>query len=125
MRCLEKNKQTIYYSLYSGITPNIDDDGFRTGTYSETYSSPVSALFNVSAARGESEIEKFGSDLAYSKTMVTCDMDCPITETSHLWVDITPSNNTPFNYVVVRVARSINSITYAIKEVSSTNEIQS
>lgn len=127
MRSLNRNKQRIYYSLYSSKTPILDEYGNQTGEYETTYATPVALDINVSAARGTSDVEQFGINLNYSKSMVTNDLNCPIDETTRLWVgkdafetveEVTTV--TPHNYVVVSVAKSINSITYAIKEVSVT-----
>ena len=127
MRTSQRNSQKIYYSLYLGKTPIYDEYGNQTGEYELTYATPVGFTLNVSAARGTSDVEQFGIDLNYSKTMVTHDMTCPINEASRLWIGkeatITEDNVTtvtPHNYVVLAVAKSINSITYAIKEVSVT-----
>lgn len=127
MRSLDRNKQKIYYSLYSSKTPILDEYGNQTGEYETTYATPVALDINVSAARGTSDVEQFGINLNYTKSMVTNDLNCPIDETTRLWVgkdafetveEVTTV--TPHNYVVVSVAKSINSITYAIKEVSVT-----
>ena len=127
MRSLDRNKQKIYYSLYSSKTPILDEYGNQTGEYETSYATPVALDINVSAARGTSDVEQFGINLNYSKSMVTNDLNCPIDETTRLWVgkdafetveEVTTV--TPHNYVVVSVAKSINSITYAIKEVSVT-----
>ena len=127
MRSLVRNKQRIYYALYLGKTGVRDERGNLTGEYELSYASPVAYNINVSAARGTADVEQFGINANYTKTMVTNDLNCPITEISRLWIgkeatvtvdDVTTV--TPHNYVVVSVARSINSITYAIKEVSVT-----
>ena len=68
-------------------------------------------------------------DLQYSKTLVTCNMDCPIDEESVLWVGKDPyvsqvsgsstiSVLTPYNYTVTRVAKGLNSIVYALQQVN-------
>lgn len=127
MRSLCRNKQRIYYALYDKKTPVVDEYGNETGEFDTSYSDPVVYYINVSAARGTAEVEQFGINANYTKTMVTTDMACPITETTHLWVGKKATETVgetevvvPHNYVVVSVARSINSITYAIKEVSVT-----
>ena len=121
------NMQRIFYALYQGKTDIRDERGNLTGETELSYSTPVFYYINVSAARGTAEVEQFGINANYTKTMVTTDMNCPITETSRLWVGCKPTKivdgqevAVPHNYVVVSVAKSINSITYAIKEVSVT-----
>ena len=118
MRSLNRNKQKIYYALYRGKTEVIDENGLRTGNFPPEYSSPQPLSINVSAQRGTPTVEMFGIDTDYSRTMQTNDLKCPIDETSVLWVGKEPNEaGSDFNYRVVAVARSINSITYAIQEV--------
>ena len=127
MRSLVRNKQKIYYALQTSEAAIRDDYGNITGEYALAYATPVEYRINVSAARGTADLDEFGINLNYTKTMMTNDLSCPITETSRLWVGREPTiiqENTevsvPHNYEVVAVARSLNSITYAIKEVSVT-----
>ncbi len=117
MKCLDRNKQTFYYALYEGKTPLRDEYGNLTGEYSVNYSEPQSAKMNVSASRGTADTELFGITANYTKTIVTEDMSCPIDENSILWIGISPQNGASYNYSVVQVAKSLNSITYAIREV--------
>lgn len=48
--------------------------------------------------------------------IVTTDMSCPISEDTVLWIGKTPTTD-DYNYVVSRVAKSINSISIAVREV--------
>lgn len=118
MRCLSRNKQTIYYAQRTGETVARDADGYVTGERPAEYSEPVAVRMNVSAARGSAELDQFGAGTDYTHTLVSCDMDCPINENSILWIGRTPENGTPHNFVVSRVAKSLNSVTYALREVS-------
>lgn len=115
MRCLKRNQTTVYYALLQDSIEETDEYGNVTGQFDSVYSDPVKVKLNVSPARGTVDIEQFGINANYSRTIVTDDINCPINENSILWIgrDITE----PYNYVVVGVARSINSITYAIREV--------
>ncbi len=116
MMCLGLNKRTFYYSLYLGETDIVDSEGNLTGGKAKQYSEPVAAEMNVSAAHGDTSVEQFGLNENYSRTIVTDDMNCPIDTDSKLWIEIPPTE--PYNYRVVRVAKSLNSITYAIREVT-------
>ena len=120
MRSLERNKQTFYYALYSAVTEVKDENGDYTGEREITYSSPVKYRANISAARGESETAPFGIETNYSKTISTSDMDCPIKEDTVLWIGKDPTTD-PYNFFVVKVAKSLNCILYAIREVSTDN----
>lgn len=124
MRCLKRNEQTLYYALYLGKTELIDEYGNATGQFEKTFSEPIRCRMNVSSARGVAELEQFGVDTKYTKTLVTDDMSCPIDENTVLWIDRTPTTQidgdtvvNPHNYIVSQVARSLNSITFAVKEV--------
>lgn len=117
MRMLLKNKQDIYYSNLNGEETVFDEYGNETGEKVLLYTEPTMISLNVSAARGSLDAEQFGINADYSKTMVTEDLNCPIVQGSILWVDIDPSE-LEHNYVVTSVAKSLNQITYAIKEVS-------
>jgi hypothetical protein len=56
------------------------------------------------------------------------DVKCPIDENSVMWIDTEPlidadgNTETPWDYVIVRVAESINSKAYAVKKVSVSKE---
>ena len=116
MRCQRRNEQTIYYALYEGFVPFVNSKGIDTGEKTQVYTAPISMQASVSAAKGSADVEMFGIDTPYTKTVVTCDLECPIREDSVLWIGADPVTE-PYNYVVVRIARSLNSITYAVREV--------
>ena len=120
MRCLARNCQPIWYALYHGETKPVDADGNLTGERSVQYSAPAKSWINVSAAKGSAGLEQFGNSTDYSHTLVSDDLRSPINENSILWIGRTPENDTPHNFVVVKVARSLNSVTYAVREVKVT-----
>lgn len=125
MRSLERNKRLIHYALYTGKTPVVDEYGNLTGDYEPTYASPEKLRISVSAAKGKYSTMQFGGLEMYDKVMVTSDMDCPISETTILWVDKSPLDSkgkvNAYDYVVTRVAKGLNSISYAIKRVNVNN----
>ena len=116
MQALGINKQLLYYAQFSGYT-DITSDGFKTGEKTKVYHTAESMWANVSPRSGTADFEPFGANLDYDRVMVTADMTCPISETSVLWLGAEPS--APHNYIVRKVAKSLNSITYAIKEVTA------
>lgn len=117
MMCLAQNKQVFWYALYQGETDTVDTDGNYTGGKTKKYSNPIKAEMNISAARGTADVDEFGINENYNRTIVTDEMDCPIGTDSILWIGIPTTE--PYNYRVTRVAKSLNSITYAITEVNS------
>lgn len=110
MKALARNKQTFYYALFEGITEEVDEYGLYTGAQVPTYSKPVEERMNISPSNGRSALEAFGINERYDKVLVTDNLSCPITETSVLWVDVPYSEDTPYDYVVTRVAKSLNSL---------------
>lgn len=123
MRCVMRNKTSFYYALYTGQTEIIDEYGNATGQYSVQYSNPIKTLGNVSAARGEIQSRQFGESETYDKVIVLDDPNTPIDEYSILWVDTRPElidgvTTTPHDYIVKKVARSLNSVSIAISKVA-------
>ena len=115
MRLLDRNLQNVIYSCYEGMTEETDSDGNYTGERVKTYTDPKTIRMNVSPAKGNAQASQFGTDISYTRTAMTADLNCPIDENSKLWIGI-PSTE-PYNYKVTAVARSLNWIVYALKEV--------
>ena len=131
MRCLARNKCTFFYAQQNGQIELIDEYGNATGQYRVSYSNPVEMLGNVSAAQGEMQTRQFGESETYDKVIVLDDPNVPIDEYSILWVDSHPELTikgqlatddngeikTPHDYIVKKVARSLNSVSIAISKV--------
>lgn len=120
MRDLARNQQTVYYKLYLGETEIIDTDGNSTGNYAPTYGELKNLKISVSANKGDTEATAFGTALDYDKTLSTADTSCEIDENAILWLeDADPTSQTPdpYNYIVLKKAKSINQVLYAIKKV--------
>lgn len=120
MKLMSRNSVPIYYCLYSGRIPILDSDGYETGEFRVAYESPVKLICNVSPATGYAQSNMFGNLESYDKVIVTDDMDCPIDENSILFVDKQPQfedQKPNYDYTVRRVARSLNTISYAISKV--------
>lgn len=111
MRNLERNKRTIYYTLYMGLVEAVDENGYYTGEKPPQYSDPVAIKGSVSAARGSTDLDLFGINVPYTNTIIVDDMDCPVDENSLFWIDENP-------YAVVLVAKSLNHITYAVRKLN-------
>lgn len=127
MRCMVRNQSKFYYALYIKSAEMIDEYGNHTGEYEVSHSNPIKALGNVSSARGEMQNRQFGESESYDKVIVLDNPNTPINEYSILWVDTLPHLNddgttaTPHDYVVKKVARSLNNVSIAISKVAVTN----
>ena len=124
MRCMVRNQTKFYYALYIDSIATKDEYGNDTGEYEVLHSNPIKALGNVSSARGETQVRQFGESESYDKVIVLDNPNIPINEYSILWVDTLPHLNedgttaTPHDYVVKKVARSLNSVSIAISKVN-------
>lgn len=117
MRDLCRNQIKIYYSNYEKSTELIDEYGNSTGQYELTYSKPEMIMISVSASKGSTDNQPFGNLLDYDRVLITSNMNCNIDENTVLWIDKLDTEKT-HDYIVKKVARSINQIQIAVKKVT-------
>lgn len=121
MRCLNRNSIGFYYAVYQGSSPVLVKDEYgneiETGEYEVSYDEPEYARGNISPAKGAVATEVFGSTEGYDRVLVIDDPDTPIDEYTVLWVD-TDDTDEPYDYIVRKVARSLNSASIAISKVN-------
>lgn len=132
MRCMNRNKVRFFYSLYEGREPITDEYGNVTGEYDVKHGNPTEGYANISAAKGETQTRQFGESETYDKVIVMDNEAPPIDEYSVLWVDTVPQLNedgslaadeegnvlTPHDYIVKKVAKSLNNVSIAISKVN-------
>lgn len=125
MKAMERNKKKFWYALYERSEPILDEDGNEVGEQS-IYGNPVKEKGNISAARGSTENDLFGVNAVYTKTINPMPNNCPIDESSILWIEVEPvieedgRTVTAHDYVVSQVAESLNHKAYAISRVDVT-----
>ena len=125
MRTLDYNKRKFYYCLHVGREKIYDEDHNFTGDYTPEYLPAQEARGNISAATGTADVEQFGIGIEYDKTIVLQGLDWDITEDTVLFVDAEPTYEDEeqtiplYNYIVTRVAKSLNHTTLAIKRVQT------
>lgn len=125
MKAMERNKKKFWYALYERSEPILDEDGNEVGEQS-VYGNPVMEKGNISAARGSTENDLFGVNAVYTKTINPMPNNCPIDESSILWIEVEPvieedgRTVTSHDYVVSQVAESLNHKAYAISRVDVT-----
>lgn len=117
MRDLKKNKQKVFYANPAPSSPILDEWGNETGAYTQEYGSPVELFINISAAQGENATREFGDLTDYDRTLATAKTDLPITEETVFWIDDLDFQK-PHDYVVKKIAKSLNNVTYAVKKVA-------
>jgi hypothetical protein len=128
---MERNKVRFFYALYESRQEVIDEYGNVTGEHEVKHGNPIECYANISAAKGETMSRQFGEDESYDKVIVMDNSAPEIDEYSILWVDTEPELDadgalvlneqgevaTPHDYIVKKVARSLNSVSYAISKV--------
>ena len=145
MRDLKRNQTEFWYCLLIPNTQEavVDENGNETGELIPSYEEAVSMKANVSPATGQNQVEQFGNLDSYDKVIVTCDMSCPIDENTVLFIDKLPEYTEvqtheivegqalyaddevvektyelpKYNYIVKRVAKSLNGISIAVRKV--------
>lgn len=116
MRCAGRNRRRVYYANVIGEKTAYDEYGNESGQ-ELVYTAPTPLLANVSAARNADTAAVFGIDINYDKVLMVAGRDCPITETTVLWVDHEPTYDQAYDYVVSRVSESLNSTAVALRKV--------
>lgn len=56
MRLMKRNQTAIYYCLYKGKEPLLDEDGNETSEYRVLYERPVKLMCSVSHATGYAQV---------------------------------------------------------------------
>nr|DAZ18686.1 MAG TPA: hypothetical protein [Caudoviricetes sp.] len=119
---MERNKVSFWYLLFDRKVAITDDEGNESGEHTVLYKDAVQMKANVSAATGAAQVEQFGNFISYDKVIVIDDLSCPIDENSVLFIDKEPEyaeDGTPlYDYLVKRVAKSLNSISIAVSKVT-------
>lgn len=124
MRALQRNKSSIYFALFDREEPIYDEYGNESGETEVFYKDPVFLRANVSPASGRAEAEVFGENLSYDKVIVVDNLAPKIDEFAILWIDTMPEidedghTDTPHDYIVKRVAKSLNSTSIAVSKVN-------
>lgn len=143
MRALERNKQQFWYCLFDSASEIEDEYGNATGELDVRYLEAVEMYANISPATGQAQTEIFGGLDNYDKVIVTDDLNCPIDEQTVLFIDKEPEydeeteevpvesgtlygeqtesvviKRPKYDYIVKRVAVSLNSISIAVRKVN-------
>lgn len=112
MKCLKRNKRSVYFCNYLNKEEIIDELGYRTGNYRVVYTDPIEIKAYVAPSTGDSKSEQFGSNLEYDKVLIIDDMDCTVDEDSVFFIDkeveYDEQGEPLFDYIPRRIARSLN-----------------
>lgn len=144
MRTLRRNKVKMKYSLKGERKPIyvLDENGNKiidfidsegnvyykeTGSYTNGWSEPIDFYGNIAMSGGESEAQEFGLSISdYDAVLITDKGQVPLVENSRIWLNNAVKyeddekvniDETSANFVVRRVAESINGVKYVLQAV--------
>lgn len=113
MRTLERNKTKLWMVDVTGVTESTDIDGFKTGDFVKTYSTPVVIYLSLYPANGKIVEDIFGRDA--SLDMVAVSNDVVLTKNTLLFLTAPVSNYlTTYDYKVDRINISLNTKQYGL-----------
>lgn len=130
MRTMTRNRRVFYEASLTGVSMGQDTDGNYTEEKA-TYSDPVRHEAVITPASGEAYVQVFGADERYDNvitlnygenylevgSVLWVDTDIELDAEGHLAKDSNSNVITPYNYVVVRVAKPLNFVQVAIRKV--------
>ena len=125
MRCLLKNKQKMYYALYTestetttGKTIIVDGEEVEVeyGSTAQEYTEPVEFKGNIAFTGGDVYETEYGIDKSkYSAVLVMNKGEIPIDEHSLIWYDTPPTGKADFK--VVKLVPSLNVDKYLLQRI--------
>ena len=146
MRLLARNKQELWFANPTGTSWVTDSNGLKTGEKSVAYGTPQSAKMSIAissgannlGSQGMAELERYGITTGYTHRATTEDLNCEMGEESIVWLGV-PHEQTvqtqvevngqmqtvettellPYNFRIVRKAKSLNHLIYYLKEVDA------
>lgn len=123
MRNLIINKSLFYFLNYVSEEKAKDSDGNYTGEAIITYTRPRMFMGHISGAKGSSQVEVFGTDINYDKTILLTKKEfikTKINENSVFFIDkkVKYDGTTPlYDYRVRKIAQTPNEVLIAIEKV--------
>lgn len=136
MKLLARNKQTIYYRNYSGMTAITEDDNETlTGEYEKSYGAVKTIRAYVKSAVGDNAAEPFGDFTSKRRTVyIEHGVADDVTEQTIFWIGINPQvipptdaqgnanqhagePTVPHNFTVDGIAYGLNHIRIAVRQV--------
>ena len=124
MRQLERNKSVIKALNFKKTEDIVDSQGYKTGEKKVIYSPVITFKAHISGAKGSSQVEVFGTDVSYDKTISMRKglfQVLNINENTVFFIDtkVKFEGDTPlYNYRVYRIAETLNDVVIAIKKVN-------
>jgi len=121
MRNARANETVIKALNYKGTEDVLDNEGYKTGEKKVKYSPVIVFRASVSGAKGSSQVEIFGTDISYDKTISMSRNlfeKLKFDENTVFFIGVPAKfdNGTPlYNYTVKRIAETVNQVVIAVK----------
>ena len=112
-----RNQRRFYFATCVGEIERTDASGDYTGETDPVYSGARECFANVSPASGTTATDLFGTVSDYDRVIGPLPIDCGIDEDCVVWIDKDPKK--PHDYIVKRIARSLNHIMVLVSEVKT------
>ena len=124
MRTMTRNRQVFYSADLLSVGMSQDADGnYVEDNYN--FSDPVRREGVFSVLKGQAQPQFYGANEVYDKVITLNMNENYLKIGSVLWVDTMPvideetgKTDTPYDYIVARIAPSLNFINVAIRKVS-------
>ncbi len=122
MRTMTRNRRKFYCASFNSVSMSKDKNGYYVEDASN-YSDPVLHYGVFTPASGQAQIQYFGANEIYDKVITLNLEEDYLVVGSVLWVDTMPeldnkgATETPYDYIVVGVSKSLNFINVAIRKV--------
>lgn len=114
MRTLNINKTKIWYVVPTGSSEVLDINGFKTGEFEYTYSTPVYDYITMYPSNGAIIEQLFGKDS--SLDMVALSNSVILTKDTLIFLTAPVSNyDITYDYRVDNIKQSINSYQYGLR----------
>lgn len=122
MRTMTRNRQVFYSASLEAVAMSTDTDGnYVEETF--TYSNPVERYGVFTPANGQASSQLYGMNERYDRVITLNQGETYLDVGSILWVDVVPDidkqgkTDTPYDYIVVKKAVSLNTVSVAIRKV--------
>lgn len=109
MRLLRRNTTEFEYLPFTGVKPDVNEDGEHTGDFHPEYGETVTYRGNISSPSGHTIQQFYGEEIRYTHTLVMDQPDVPIEEQGVIrW------NGDLYDIVAVRP--SLNALSLALRK---------
>jgi hypothetical protein len=114
MRTLEINKTKLWKVTPLSKVEIVDENGFLTGEYTTTFSTPVIIYIGLYPANGKIKTELFGKDYQCDKLALSNKV--VLTQSDLLFLSTPVSNyESTYDYRIDKINESLNTYNYALR----------